>query len=59
VHLESSIEYDVVRALRSRGHTVRIGENFFGRFQAIMRNHEKSVWIGASESRVDGQAAGF
>jgi gamma-glutamyltranspeptidase / glutathione hydrolase len=59
VHLESSIDYEVVRALRARGHTVRIGENFFGRFQAIMRDHEKGVWIGASESRVDGQAAGF
>jgi gamma-glutamyltranspeptidase / glutathione hydrolase len=59
VHFESSIDYGVVRDLRARGHTVRIGENFFGRFQAIMRDHEKGVWIGASESRVDGQAAGY
>lgn len=59
VHVESAIGYDVVRALRSRGHTVRIGESFFGRYQGILRDHDHNVWIGASESRVDGQAAGF
>lgn len=59
LHLESSVDYDVVRALRARGHTVRIGENFFGRYQGIMRNHEQGVYYGASESRVDGQAAGY
>jgi gamma-glutamyltranspeptidase / glutathione hydrolase len=59
VYLESSIPYDVVRGLRARGHTVRIGEQFFGRYQGIMRDHEKGVYYGASESRVDGQAAGY
>ncbi len=59
LHLESSIDYDVVRALRARGHTVRIGEQFFGRYQGIMRDHERGVYFGASESRVDGQAAGY
>ena len=59
VHLESSIDYEVVRALRSRGHTVRIGESFFGRYQGILKDHEKGVYFGASESRVDGQAAGY
>lgn len=59
LHIESSIDYDVVRALRARGHTVRIGEAFFGRYQGILRDHEKGVYFGASESRVDGQAAGY
>lgn len=59
IYLESSVPYDVVRGLRSRGHTVRIGEQFFGRYQGIMRDHERGVYLGASESRVDGQAAGF
>ncbi len=59
VHIESSISYDVVRALRSRGHTVRIGESFFGRYQGILYDHERGVYFGASESRVDGQAAGY
>jgi gamma-glutamyltranspeptidase / glutathione hydrolase len=59
VHIESSVDYEVVRGLRSRGHTVRIGESFFGRYQGILKDHEKGVYFGASESRVDGQAAGF
>ena len=59
LNVESGIDYDVVRALRDRGHTVRLGENFFGRFQIIMRDHENGVYLGGSEGRVDGQAAGY
>ena len=59
LHLESSIDYEVVRGLRARGHQVQIGDSFFGRYQGILRDHEKGVYFGASESRVDGQAAGY
>ena len=59
LHIESGVSYDVVRALRAKGHTVRIGESFFGRYQGIMFDHEKGVYYGASESRFDGQAAGY
>ena len=59
IHLESSIDYEVVRGLRARGHQVQIGDSFFGRYQGILRDHEKGVYFGASESRVDGQAAGY
>lgn len=59
VSIESSIDYQVVRDLRERGHNVQIGDSFFGRYQGIMRDHEKGVYFGASESRVDGQAAGY
>jgi len=59
LNVESGIDYDVVKALRDRGHTVRLGENFFGRFQIIMRDHENGVYLGGSEGRVDGQAAGY
>ena len=59
LNVESGIDYDVVRALRDRGHTVRLGESFFGRFQIIMRDHENGVYLGGSEGRVDGQAAGY
>lgn len=59
VHIESSIDYRVVQGLRARGHQVRIGEEFFGRYQGILKDHEKGVYFGASESRVDGQAAGY
>ncbi len=59
LHIESGVSYDVVRALRAKGHTVRIGESFFGRYQGIMYDHQKGVYYGASESRFDGQAAGY
>jgi gamma-glutamyltranspeptidase/glutathione hydrolase len=57
--LESALGFDVIRALRAKGHRVQIGNSFFGRYQGIMRDHEHGVWIGASESRVDGQAVGY
>jgi len=59
VLIESAIDYQVVRALRARGHTVQIGGGFFGRYQGILRDPETGVLYGASESRTDGQAAGF
>jgi len=59
VSIESSIDFEVVRELRAKGHNVQIGNSFFGRYQGIMRDHEKGVYFGASESRVDGQAAGY
>ena len=59
LHLESGVSYDVVRQLRSMGHTVRIGEQFFGRYQGILFDADQGVYYGASESRFDGQAAGY
>lgn len=59
VQLESNIDFQVVRALRQRGHTVQIGGGFYGRYQGILFDREKGVFFGASESRVDGQAAGY
>jgi gamma-glutamyltranspeptidase/glutathione hydrolase len=59
VSIESSIDFEVVRALEAMGHDVRIGQGFFGRYQAIMRDYTYGVYLGASESRVDGQAAGY
>ena len=59
VAIESSINYQIVRDLEARGHDVKIGDSFFGRFQAIMRDPLTGVYYGASESRVDGQAAGY
>jgi len=56
---ESQIDYQVVRGLRNRGHTVQIGGGFYGRYQGILRDHKNGVYFGASESRVDGQAAGY
>lgn len=59
VQFESAIDYGIVRGLRQRGHTVRIGGGFYGRYQGIRYDAAQGVYYGASESRVDGQAAGY
>ena len=59
VFFESTVDYDVVRELRERGHNVTIGGGFYGRYQGIRYDAEQGVFYGASESRVDGQAAGY
>jgi gamma-glutamyltranspeptidase/glutathione hydrolase len=59
VHLESGYAVETVYALRRMGHDVRIDRGGFGGYQAIMRDHEQGVYIGASESRKDGHAAGY
>jgi gamma-glutamyltranspeptidase/glutathione hydrolase len=59
VELESGFPHTTVRALMQRGHTVKFADGPFGGYQAIARDHEQGVWIGASESRKDGHAAGY
>ncbi|MBK8979910.1 MAG: gamma-glutamyltransferase [Planctomycetes bacterium] len=56
--LESAISEAVLAELRRRGHrTVRGGS--FGGYQAILWDREHRVFRAASESRKDGQAAGY
>ncbi|HUG11647.1 MAG TPA: gamma-glutamyltransferase [Opitutaceae bacterium] len=59
VNLESGIPQEVVRALELRGHDIRSDVGGYGGYQAIMRDHERGIYVGASESRKDGQAAGW
>ncbi len=59
VNVESGIPWDVVRQLAKRGHNIRTDVGGYGGYQAIMRDHAHGVWIGASESRKDGQAGGY
>jgi gamma-glutamyltranspeptidase/glutathione hydrolase len=59
VNLESGFDAGVVRDLAGRGHVIKDAVGPFGGYQAIMKHPEYGVWIGASESRKDGQAAGF
>ena len=59
VELESGIPWETVRALETLGHDIRAGNGGFGGYQAILRNPETGVYHGASESRKDGQAAGY
>lgn len=59
VELESGFPQATVRELMRRGHHVKSAHGPFGGYQAIARDHEQGVWIGASESRKDGHAAGY
>lgn len=59
IEVERGVPYATVRALMQKGHDVRYGLGGYGGYQAIMRDDKNKVWIGASESRKDGQAAGF
>jgi gamma-glutamyltranspeptidase/glutathione hydrolase len=59
VELESGIPWETARALEQMGHDVRTGNGGFGGYQAILRNQDTGVYHGASESRKDGQAAGY
>ncbi|MFV0592072.1 MAG: gamma-glutamyltransferase [Draconibacterium sp.] len=59
VTLESGIAYETIRALMGMGH--KIGYDFgpYGGYQAILWDSKNKVYYGASESRKDGQAAGY
>lgn len=59
VELESSFSWETIRALKSLGHDVRSSSGGFGGFQGIFRDTGNKTYQGASESRKDGQAAGF
>lgn len=56
--LETGFPYATVRALMRKGHSVRFADGPYGGYQAIMVNPDGG-YIGASESRKDGQAAGY
>ncbi|MGI6339986.1 MAG: gamma-glutamyltransferase [Bacteroidales bacterium] len=57
--LETGFDWEVIRKLLSMGHTVQWNLGGYGGYQAIMRDEKNKVWYGASESRKDGQAAGY
>jgi gamma-glutamyltranspeptidase/glutathione hydrolase len=57
VFLETGFSMETMRELAARGHDVHIGRDGFGGYQAIKRAN--GVYFGASESRKDGQAAGY
>lgn len=61
VNLESGIPAETQRELKKRGHDVRRDVGGYGGYQAIkveMYDGQR-VYVGASESRKDGQAAGY
>lgn len=59
IRLESGIDYQVIRQLMDRGHKVSFARGSYGGYQAIMYDPVNGVYYGASESRKDGQAAGY
>jgi gamma-glutamyltranspeptidase/glutathione hydrolase len=61
LNLESGIPYETQRELWKKGHDVRVDVGGYGGYQAIkveMHDNQR-VYLGASESRKDGQAAGY
>jgi len=59
VSLESGIGYQVRRELVQMGHRLQINVGSFGGYQGILLDVKNGVYYGASESRKDGQAAGY
>lgn len=59
VSLEMGIPWQVRRELVKRGHKLVDNVGSYGGYQAIMFDAENGVYYGASESRKDGQAAGY
>jgi len=59
VYLESGFPQETVRELVKIGHTVQHTVGAFGGYQAIRYDWKNRVYYGASESRKDGQAAGY
>lgn len=59
IQLESGFEYQVIRELMQMGHKVGFTFGDYGGYQAIMYDALRKIFLGASESRKDGQAAGY
>ena len=60
VSLEAGFSSETVRDLVKFGHRLgSAGIPSFGGYQALMWDRTNRVWIGASESRKDGMAAGY
>ncbi len=59
VNLESGFAWEEIRSLIRKRHSVQWNIGGFGGYQAIMFDKENGVYYGASESRKDGQAAGY
>lgn len=59
VFLESGFDYQQIRKLLAKGHKISFSLDGYGGYQAIMYDAKNGVYFGASESRKDGQAAGY
>ncbi len=59
LQLETGFDYEVIRELVKMGHKISWNVGAYGGYQAIMWDAVNKVYYGASESRKDGQAAGY
>ena len=59
IRTESGISYKTIRGLMGRGHRMGRARGIYGGYQAILWDDKNKVYHGASESRKDGQAAGY
>jgi gamma-glutamyltranspeptidase/glutathione hydrolase len=61
LELEPGVPAETVKKLEAMGHQTTIVDNgiVFGGYQAIMRDHENGVYVGATEMRKDGTVAGY
>lgn len=59
LQVESGFDAEVLAELRRRGHTIGDRKGGFGGYQAVGRYAPSGVYVGASESRKDGHAAGY
>jgi len=57
IQVESGISYETIRELMYKRHNIKFALGPYGGYQAIMK--KDGVYYGASESRKDGQAAGY
>ena len=57
--LESGFSREVIRDMMKKGHNIDHRVGGFGGYQAIMWDEQNKTYYGASESRKDGQAAGY
>ena len=57
ISLEKGFGEAIEKQLKGWGHTIKYDKGSFGGYQAIMK--KDGVYFGASESRKDGQAAGY
>lgn len=59
IAIESGYDYETIRELIKMGHKVGFSVGLYGGYQAILYDAKNKVYYGASESRKDGQAAGY
>jgi gamma-glutamyltranspeptidase / glutathione hydrolase len=59
ITLEHGYPYEVIRELLQKGHQVGYMSGIYGGYQCIRWDPVRKVYFGATESRKDGQAAGY